>query len=571
MVPPQYLQICRLMMHRRNVLMAGTTPNQNDNNDFLESTLSMSSSSSQTLDLMMTMMSRNNNAHHHPSTTTKILKPIGFYNLGNTCFMASVLQCLIHCPPLQNFFLGTTTGHDHVSCRSLRHLLEQEELLEKRKEQEEKEQADGGGGGGNSKKKKKKSSSSSSAEGSPTKSSGSSGTTSSNTTKKTSSSSKASTKKASSSLSSICLACELDVLLLQYLGSSIGKDVLASLKGNKDGAYPSIIQLQPSYCTPTTSSLANTNTQLLQKEKGIPLIPSDLLSAAWRSGQMDHLVGYEQRDCHEFLQAFLDIVGTGMSKHEERLRKLRWKDEPEKQEPKEQEQRKNKSNNMIQQLFQGHLRSVSICEQCSNKRSQLEPFLNISLPLHKQHTSGSTTSRSSSKTMMLSVQQCLSQFTMLERLGDKIDCPVCKDKTSTKKQQTFAKLPKILCLHLKRFNAATNKKITDFCSFPATNLNLGPLLPHWSEEVVIQNGNNGDGGSSNGTTTEQHDRAAPNVSYDLISTVNHKGTLNQGHYVANVKVEDGSWYHCNDAHVYHSTEAEVLQSDGAYVLFYMRR
>lgn len=47
--------------------------------------------------------------------------------------------------------------------------------------------------------------------------------------------------------------------------------------------------------------------------------------------------------------------------------------------------------------------------------------------------------------------------------------------------------------------------------------------------------------------------------------------MHQGHYVANVKV-DGQWYHCNDAHVSKcDDEDEVLKSEGAYVLFYMRR
>jgi ubiquitin C-terminal hydrolase len=70
-------------------------------------------------------------------------------------------------------------------------------------------------------------------------------------------------------------------------------------------------------------------------------------------------------------------------------------------------------------------------------------------------------------------------FTAPESLSDPVDCPSCRRKTPTKKQHTFAKLPKVLCLHLKRFDAATNNKIDDFVSFPASGLDMGRMLPHW--------------------------------------------------------------------------------------------
>jgi ubiquitin C-terminal hydrolase len=66
----------------------------------------------------------------------------------------------------------------------------------------------------------------------------------------------------------------------------------------------------------------------------------------------------------------------------------------------------------------------------------------------------------------------------------------------------------------------------------------------------------------------------PQIFYDLFATVNHRGTLHQGHYTAYVKCGD-SWYLCNDAFVTNAGvgdgEKEVLSSEGAYMLFYQKK
>ena len=94
------------------------------------------------------------------------------YNLGNTCFKSAVLQCLVHCKPLQNYFLKNTEHHNK-SCRVYRRRLQH----------------------------KKKRNGAVIVPDLP----------------------KISTPE------SVCLACEMDSLFLSYYGSTIGKDVTGAL------------------------------------------------------------------------------------------------------------------------------------------------------------------------------------------------------------------------------------------------------------------------------------------------------------------------------------------------------
>merc|ERR1712224_710133 len=142
-------------------------------------------------------------------------------------------------------------------------------------------------------------------------------------------------------------------------------------------------------------------------------------------------------------------------------------------------------------------------------------FMNISLSLseeveRKQHTKDIPKCD-------LNVESCLEHFVLPEILGDLVYCNACGKKTRTKKQHTFAKLPKILCLHLKRFDAAKNKKIENFVSFPSRGLNMGHLLSHWCEVSRL--------GDYEANKEESIPTAKPKILYDLFGTVNHIGTM----------------------------------------------
>jgi ubiquitin C-terminal hydrolase len=390
----------------------------------------------------------------------KIAAPIGMYNLGNTCFQTAILQCLVHSVPLQRYFLRDV-GHHHLSCKVYR-----DALLKKKKKEKE--------------------------------------TTASSTTSDLPSATTTppSTAVAAPTMTepvikplldpfdkeSICLGCEMDRLFLMYYGSTVGIDANHLLT------------------TASGSLLENSSDEKGQDVlKGDPLLLSDMLTATWRTGEMDHLAGYEQRDAHEFLNSFLELTGKHTKIYRDRVKaalnvaRLDNSIVPHNEKVEDGEKLpyqimpflfymhlmvsycccSSDHEDIIKHLFEGSLRSVLACEECGGKRTMNEPFMNISLTLSEEVDRLRKETLPTGNTMRISLETCLEHFILPEKLGDPVDCPSCRKKTSTKKQHTFSKLPKILCLHLKRFDAARNKKIDEPVSFPARGLNMGPLLSHW--------------------------------------------------------------------------------------------
>lgn len=175
----------------------------------------------------------------------RIRAPVGMYNLGNTCFQSAILQCLVHCIPLQRYYLQSI-GHDFIACNIYRH-KHTAEMLKRAPD----------------------------------------------------------TKNGNKQQPlSVCVACELDRLFLQYYGSTVGRDVISSVVDATG---------------PPSDDVAGGGTSGETITRGEPLITSDMLTAAWKSRGMDHLAGYEQRDAHEFLNSFLDLLGKHTALHRDRI------------------------------------------------------------------------------------------------------------------------------------------------------------------------------------------------------------------------------------------------------------
>ena len=178
--------------------------------------------------------------------------PVGIYNLGNTCFMSAILHCLIHCSPLQRFFLHDV-GHNHVACSIYRTM---------------------------------------------------------NVKIPTEHGSRDASAKAKAKMKSVCLACEMDKLFLRYIGSTRGIDLLSIV--DTSSLYSTVKKLY-------FGASDNNNKTEGVGVKGSPLLTADMLTASWKCGGMNHLAGYDQRDAHEFLHGFLEILGKHMRQFRDRV------------------------------------------------------------------------------------------------------------------------------------------------------------------------------------------------------------------------------------------------------------
>ena len=159
--------------------------------------------------------------------------------------MSAVLQCLIHCFELQKYFLNDI-GHNHQACSIYRRKY----------------------------------------------------------ATKTATGVSTHPKKGKKSAESVCLACEMDKLFLQYTSSVLGVDVMAAVCSNVGTSSANI------------STASSKPTSVIQ---GDPLVTADMLTAAWKCGGMKHLAGYEQRDAHEFLHSFLEILGRHIHHYRTRM------------------------------------------------------------------------------------------------------------------------------------------------------------------------------------------------------------------------------------------------------------
>uniref|UniRef100_A0A8C9ZFI3 Ubiquitin carboxyl-terminal hydrolase n=1 Tax=Sander lucioperca TaxID=283035 RepID=A0A8C9ZFI3_SANLU len=253
--------------------------------------------------------------------------------------------------------------------------------------------------------------------------------------------------------------------------------------------------------------------------------PDSLFYAIWKI--MPSFRGYQQQDAHEFMRYLLDHL------HRELQYMINCK------------LTMNIHAINCDSIFQ--LIDIN-CLICGTESRKFDPFLDLSLDIPSQFRQKRSKDQEPGPTCTL--RDCVRSFTDLEELDETelYYCHKCKKRQKSTKKFWIQKLPKVLCLHLKRFHwtAFLRNKVDTYVEFPLKGMDMrGYLL--------------------------EPDNSLPeSCLYDLVAVVVHHGSgVGSGHYTA-YGSHEGRWYHFNDSTVTLTNEDTVRKAK-AYILFYVER
>ncbi|KAL3139205.1 Ubiquitin carboxyl-terminal hydrolase 4 [Trebouxia sp. C0010 RCD-2024] len=229
---------------------------------------------------------------------------------------------------------------------------------------------------------------------------------------------------------------------------------------------------------------------------------------------------YMHQDAHEFLYFLFNEISEVLEKSE--------KDKlgaSQNGTSAQSDSRQMPPKTWVHELFQGMMVNEMRCMQCETVTSREEAFYDLSLEI--EHNS--------------SVTSCLRNFSATETLDaeDKFSCDTCGCLQEAQKRIKIKQLPKVLCLHLKRF-----KYVEDLQRL--RKLMYRVVFPF---ELKLCN------------TSEGCDQA--DCVYNLFAVVVHIGSgMNHGHYVALVKSHE-NWLLIDDETVDPISESAVRQTFGS--------
>uniref|UniRef100_A0A7M4EGJ8 Ubiquitin carboxyl-terminal hydrolase n=1 Tax=Crocodylus porosus TaxID=8502 RepID=A0A7M4EGJ8_CROPO len=177
---------------------------------------------------------------------------------------------------------------------------------------------------------------------------------------------------------------------------------------------------------------------------------------------------------------------------------------------------------LVEKLFQGKLVLRTRCLECECFTERREDFQDISVPVQEDELSKTDESSEISpepKTEMKTLKWAISQFASVERIvgEDKYFCENCHHYTEAERSLLFDKMPEVITIHLKCF-AASGLEFDCYGGLSKINTPLlTPLklsLEEWSTKPT-------------------------NDTYGLFAVVMHSGiTISSGHYTASVKITD---------------------------------
>ena len=150
----------------------------------------------------------------------------------------------------------------------------------------------------------------------------------------------------------------------------------------------------------------------------------------------------------------------------------------------------------------------------------------------------------------MSIKSCLDILTAQNFLDEqnRWKCGKCLSFEKALVNLSLKKLPEILIIHLKRFKQTEHgdfDKVTSDIEFPFENFDLANYV--------------------------DSPLAGENTRFDLYATINHRGSLQRGHYIAFVRhFTDQKWYKFDDDLVSEVQDPCSSFTDQPYILFFRK-
>lgn len=279
-----------------------------------------------------------------------------------------------------------------------------------------------------------------------------------------------------------------------------------------------------------------------------PYSPARFLYSWWQHSE--NLASYEQQDAHEFFISMLDQIH-------------------EKEGKSGNQDKDNRDCQCIaHKAFSGLLRSDVTCTTCGFTSTTYDPCVDISLNLDMSFcpSTGMTnkTTKPNENAIISTLLGCLDLFTRPEKLGpdQKLYCQNCQERRNSLKQMSIRRLPIVLCLHIKRFEHSTirkmSRKIDQYLQFPFS-LDMTPYL----SSSIVRNR------FGNRIFTFEGDESETCTEFEVFAVVTHSGMLESGHYVTYVRVRN-RWYKCDDAWITEVDEG-VVRASQCYLMYYVQK
>ena len=246
--------------------------------------------------------------------------------------------------------------------------------------------------------------------------------------------------------------------------------------------------------------------------------------------------GFIQQDSQEFIRLFLEDLSQELNeiKYNTNIYRLLSNTDSKSKRIRDEDFHLNfsrREKSIITDIFYSQIVNIYTC-QCKAEIYSFQKILDFPLLFPNKI-----------KSYYISLYELLKLHFALEYIDFEAKCDKCQKILKHKKEMKISRPPEILILSLQRIDLLTGKKLMYKVKFP--------------QKLDIKEFIDKDCG---------YDQESK---YDLFGIINHKGSLNSGHYYSYIQNENKIWIEFNDSKVCELKNFSDC-TDSVYALFYIK-